>query len=66
LENLNAKISNTLKLLRKEKNWSLDKASQKTGVSKAMLGQIERAESSPTISHFGKLLAVLMYLFLLL
>lgn len=55
MENLNAKISNTLKLLRKEKDWSLDKASQKTGVSKAMLGQIERVESSPTISTLWKI-----------
>ena len=45
----------TLKTLRREKGWSLDKASQETGVSKAMLGQIEREESSPTIATLWKI-----------
>lgn len=48
-------IASTLKSLRKEREWSLDKAAQETGVSKAMLGQIERAESSPTISTLWKI-----------
>lgn len=43
-------IGGQLKLARKAKNWSLDKTSHFTGVSKAMLGQIERGESSPTIA----------------
>lgn len=34
---------------------SLDATSKKTGVSKAMLGQIERGESSPTISTLWKI-----------
>lgn len=45
----------TLKSLRQAKGWSLDVASQKTGVSKAMLGQIERGESSPTIATLWKI-----------
>lgn len=49
------RISMTLKELRKEKGWSLDKAAEKTGVSKAMLGQIEREESSPTIATLWKI-----------
>ncbi|MBA3239489.1 MAG: helix-turn-helix transcriptional regulator [Parachlamydiaceae bacterium] len=49
------RIASTLKTMRKDRNWSLDKASQETGVSKAMLGQIERAESSPTISTLWKI-----------
>lgn len=48
-------IASTLKTMRKERGWSLDKAAQETGVSKAMLGQIERAESSPTISTLWKI-----------
>jgi transcriptional regulator with XRE-family HTH domain len=48
-------ISLTLKTLRKERGWSLDKAAEKTGVSKAMLGQIEREESSPTIATLWKI-----------
>lgn len=49
------RIALILKTLRKERGWSLDKAAQETGVSKAMLGQIERAESSPTISTLWKI-----------
>ncbi len=49
------KISRALKLLRKERGLSLDAASQTTGVSKAMLGQIERGESSPTIATLWKI-----------
>lgn len=48
-------ISNSLKKLRHEKGWSLDKTAEKTGVSKAMLGQIEREESSPTIATLWKI-----------
>lgn len=55
MENLTEKISRTLKSLRGERGWSLDVASQKTGVSKAMLGQIERGESSPTIATLWKI-----------
>lgn len=49
------RVASTLKALRKGREWSLDKAAQETGVSKAMLGQIERAESSPTISTLWKI-----------
>ena len=55
MENLASKISTTLKSLRQERGWSLDAASKQTGVSKAMLGQIERGESSPTISTLWKI-----------
>ncbi len=48
-------ISLTLKALRRERGWSLDKAAEETGVSKAMLGQIEREESSPTIATLWKI-----------
>lgn len=52
---LNEHIALALKQLRKDCGWSLDKTSQQTGVSKAMLGQIERGESSPTISTLWKI-----------
>lgn len=55
LDNLAEKISGTLRTLRSRRGWSLDAASQKTGVSKAMLGQIERGESSPTIATLWKI-----------
>ena len=55
MENIYKHIASTLKNLRKERGWSLDKAAEATGVSKAMLGQIEREESSPTISTLWKI-----------
>ena len=48
-------IALTLKTLRQQRGWSLDKTAQETGVSKAMLGQIEREESSPTIATLWKI-----------
>ncbi|CAM2934307.1 helix-turn-helix domain-containing protein [Moritella viscosa] len=47
--NIHASLGSRLKTARTNKGWSLDKTSQYTGVSKAMLGQIERGESSPTV-----------------
>jgi transcriptional regulator with XRE-family HTH domain len=55
LENLNIIIANNLKNLRDERKLSLDKVSELTGVSKSMLGQIERGESNPTISTVWKI-----------
>ena len=48
-------IGLALKQLRKNKGWSLDVTAKATGVSKAMLGQIERGESSPTIAVLWKI-----------
>ncbi|XPV77886.1 MAG: helix-turn-helix domain-containing protein [Desulfovibrio sp.] len=50
----NQSISARLKGLRADRGWSLDLASKNTGVSKAMLGQIERCESNPTIGTLWK------------
>ena len=50
-----SQIANHLKSERKKKGLSLDAASKATGVSKAMLGQIEREESSPTILTLWKI-----------
>jgi transcriptional regulator with XRE-family HTH domain len=44
-----------LKTIRQERGLSLDKVSSMTGISKAMLGQIERFESSPTVELLWKL-----------
>ena len=51
----NQHLSITLRALRNRHGWSLDRAAQETGVSKAMLGQIERGESSPTIATLWKI-----------
>ncbi|AJQ93809.1 helix-turn-helix domain-containing protein [Gynuella sunshinyii] len=48
-------VASGLKQLRKQYQWSLDTAAKKTGVSKAMLGQIERGESSPTLNTLWKI-----------
>jgi XRE family transcriptional regulator, regulator of sulfur utilization len=48
-------ISHNLKTIREEKRISLDKLAELTGVSKSMLGQIERGESSPTIATIWKI-----------
>ncbi|BDX07173.1 helix-turn-helix domain-containing protein [Planctobacterium marinum] len=48
-------IAQHLKTIRKNKGLSLDATAKLTGVSKAMLGQIERQESSPTIATLWKI-----------
>lgn len=55
MQDLARHISVTLQLLRKQRGWSLDKTAAATGVSKAMLGQIERGESSPTVATLWKI-----------
>ncbi len=55
MQALNAYLSQAVRRLRQERGWSLDVASQHTGVSKAMLGQIERGESSPTLATLWKI-----------
>ncbi|WP_455543811.1 helix-turn-helix domain-containing protein [Intestinibacter sp.] len=49
------KVGQNLRRLRNGLGLSLDEASKLTSVSKAMLGQIERGESSPTISTLWKI-----------
>jgi transcriptional regulator with XRE-family HTH domain len=55
LDELNLIIANNLKRIREERKLSLDKVANFTGVSKSMLGQIERGESNPTISTCWKI-----------
>lgn len=55
VKDINRRIPKVLKSLRQERGWSLDKTATETGVSKAMLGQIERGESSPTIATLWKI-----------
>lgn len=49
MEQINQQVGLALKQLRQQRGWSLDQAALACGVSKAMLGQIERGESSPTV-----------------
>lgn len=48
-------ISERLRQLRKAQGWSLSETERMTGVSKSMLGQIERGESSPTLATIEKI-----------
>lgn len=55
--NLNNIIAANLNRLRTERQLSLSKLSEICGVSKVMLGQIERGESNPTINTIWKIAA---------
>ena len=55
MDNIADYLGASLRLMRKQRNLSLDEAAGLTGVSKAMLGQIERGESNPTISTMWKI-----------
>ncbi len=56
-------ISAVLKKVRFERGLTLEETSKLTGVSKAMIGQIERGESNPTISTLWKISAGLRIAF---
>jgi len=55
MQETGAQLAQALKTKRQQRGWSLDRTAQETGVSKAMLGQIERGESSPTIATLWKI-----------
>ena len=48
-------IAKNLVKLRKNRNLTLDQVSELTGVSKAMLAQIEKGKSSPTVTTLWKI-----------
>ncbi|KRE98470.1 DNA-binding protein [Paenibacillus sp. Soil766] len=54
-EQIHKKIGKSLQTIRKARSLSLDQVAELTGVSKAMLGQIERGDSNPTISILWKI-----------
>ena len=55
MESMNLKIGEKLKSLRTTRTMSLDDVSALTGVSKPMLGQIERGQSIPTVTTLWKI-----------
>lgn len=55
MDQINKSISENIKRFRQERNLSLEKTSELTGVSKTMLGQIERGESNPTVTTLWKI-----------
>lgn len=50
-------VAVNLKRIRIARKMSLDEVAEQTGVSKSMLGQIERGESNPTIGTMGKIVS---------
>lgn len=52
---INKVISDNLRNIRVKMNYSLDRVSELTGISKSMLGQIERGESTPTVTTLWKI-----------
>lgn len=55
MDNINKIIGNNLNKYRKSKGLSLEKVADMTGVSKGMIGQIERGETNPSISTLWKI-----------
>ena len=55
MEQVSLKIGERLKEIRNTRHLTLDEAAELTGVSKPMLGQIERGQSSPTINVLWKI-----------
>lgn len=55
MDNLTHYLATTLRTLRHQRGWSLSRLAEISGVSKAMLGQIERNESSPTVATLWKI-----------
>ena len=55
MENINSIVADNLKRLREQRKMSLDAVAKVSGVSKSMLGQIERGYVNPTISTMWKI-----------
>ncbi len=55
MSDLSAIIGANLAEIRKTRGLSLDKVAELSGVSKAMIGQIERGESNPTVATLWKI-----------
>lgn len=58
-ENLHRSLGETIRNLRKERNLTLKQMARRTGLSVSLLSQIERAESSASISSLYKIAAAL-------
>ncbi len=55
MESMNLRIGKKLKSIRMARTLSLDDTAALTGVSKPMLGQIERGQSVPTVTTLWKI-----------
>ena len=55
MEEIHLILARNLKAIREKEKLSLEKVAQLSGVSKTMIGQIERGESSPSITTIWKI-----------
>lgn len=55
MEDIQRILARNLKAIREKEKLSLEKVSELSGVSKTMIGQIERGESSPTLTTIWKI-----------
>ncbi|WP_429809208.1 helix-turn-helix domain-containing protein [Ensifer sp. B1-9] len=58
-ENICIRTGHNLRRLRTRRGYSLDRLAKVSGVSRAMLGQIETGKSSPTLNVLAKIAAAL-------
>ena len=56
---LNRAVAENIKRIRKSKKMSMEKTAAEAGVSRSMLGQIERGEANPSVAILGKIAAAL-------
>ena len=56
---LNRAVAENIKRIRKSKKLSLERTAALSGVSRSMLGQIERGEANPSVAILGKIAATL-------
>ncbi|UHA73231.1 helix-turn-helix domain-containing protein [Paenibacillus sp. 481] len=55
MEEIQLILAKNLKAIREKEKLSLEKVAERSGVSKTMIGQIERGESSPTLTTIWKI-----------
>ncbi|AJD90679.1 DNA-binding protein [Jeotgalibacillus malaysiensis] len=55
MDEIKKQLGGNLRLLRKNRDLSLDRLALLTGVSKAMLGQIERGDANPSVGTIWKI-----------
>ena len=56
---LNRAVAENIKRIRKSKKLSMERLAAEAGVSRSMLGQIERGEANPSGAVLGKLAGAL-------
>ncbi len=56
---LNRAVAENIKRIRKSKKLSIERTAELSGVSRSMLGQIERGEANPSVAILAKLAAAL-------